>query len=75
MQHKFLLQFDKENHRLAYRQCKNLTKWLEDRNIKYQFEHGTSGHYWPDAVIIEDNDDAILFKLTFNNVPADTIVR
>ena len=65
--HKFQLHFNPQNGP-TYRQYKNLMKWFEDRNIPYEFERETAGHFYPKYVLLED-DHALLFKLFFKTVP------
>ena len=63
---KFPLIYDAGNGQ-AIRQYWNIRHWLRDKEIEHVFEWSSTGQYLPQAVIIFDPEDAILFSLTMKH--------
>lgn len=53
---------------LEIRQYRNLIVWLEHKEIGHRFEWTNTGSYVADIVVIDDEQDAIYFSLTFKHI-------
>lgn len=51
----------------AIKQFRNLREWLDHKGIVYEFKWTDTGKYVADMIIIEDEQDATYFSLTFNH--------
>jgi hypothetical protein len=67
--HKFKLIFDPQNGP-TYKQYKNLMRWLEERNIEYDFERVSPGNFYPCGIIMS-KEDALIFGLSFKSVAVE----